>query len=51
MALEAVKHITGAGTTLAGRMLLVDGLEMDTRLMRLHKRKDCACCGAGQGEE
>lgn len=45
MALEVVKYITGAGTTLAGRMLLVDGLDMETRQMRLHKRADCACCG------
>ncbi|MFN4058128.1 MAG: HesA/MoeB/ThiF family protein [Roseinatronobacter sp.] len=51
MALEAVKQITGAGTTLAGRMLLVDGLEMDTRIMRLSKRADCACCGTGKDTE
>lgn len=45
MALEAVKHLTGAGQTLQGRLLIYDGLYADTRMMRIPARKDCACCG------
>lgn len=45
MALEAVKHITGAGTGLAGRMTIYDGLHGESRTMRLSRRADCAVCG------
>jgi molybdopterin/thiamine biosynthesis adenylyltransferase len=46
MALEAVKHLTGAGDTLRGRMLLFDGLHGENRLISLRKRADCPVCGA-----
>lgn len=46
MALEAVKEITGAGTSLRGRLVLFDGLDGDSRMMRITRRIDCACCGA-----
>jgi len=46
MAQEAIKVITGAGTTLCGEMLIYDGLYGETRKMTLHKREDCAVCGA-----
>ncbi len=46
MALEAVKEITGAGTSLRGRLVLFDGLDGDSRTMRVARRADCACCGA-----
>lgn len=45
MALEAIKHITGAGRTLAGEMLIYDGLWGETRKMALGRRDDCPVCG------
>ncbi|MDD7970583.1 HesA/MoeB/ThiF family protein [Roseinatronobacter alkalisoli] len=45
MALEAVKHLTGAGQTLQGRLLIHDGLYAESRVMRIAARKGCACCG------
>lgn len=45
MATEAVKHLTGAGTTLRGRLLVYDALEADMRVIRTHKRGDCPVCG------
>jgi molybdopterin/thiamine biosynthesis adenylyltransferase len=45
MALEAVKHITGAGEGLGGRMLVYDGLHGECRTLRLSRRRDCAVCG------
>jgi molybdopterin/thiamine biosynthesis adenylyltransferase len=45
MALEAIKEITGAGTTLRGRMLLWDGLDADARRVRVARRADCEVCG------
>jgi molybdopterin/thiamine biosynthesis adenylyltransferase len=44
MALEAVKHITGAGEGLAGRLMLFDGLMADSRFIRVKRRVDCAVC-------
>ncbi len=44
MALEAVKHITGAGRTLAGRLMLVDALDMESRVISIARRDDCASC-------
>ncbi|MFM2390707.1 MAG: molybdopterin-synthase adenylyltransferase MoeB [Pseudomonadota bacterium] len=46
MALEAIKLITGAGETLAGRLMLFDGLMTDTRFIKITRRHDCAVCGA-----
>jgi len=46
MALEAVKHIAGAGTGLGGAMLIFDGLHGETRRMTLARRPDCAVCAA-----
>jgi molybdopterin/thiamine biosynthesis adenylyltransferase len=45
MALEAVKHLTGAGEGLSGRMLIYDGLHGESRTIRLSRRPDCAVCG------
>jgi len=44
MSLEAIKHLTGAGETLAGRMLIFDGLHGDARTMRLHRDPACPVC-------
>ncbi len=45
MAGEAIKHITGAGETLRGKMLIFDALYGECRKMGLHKRGDCPVCG------
>ena len=45
MAMEAVKHITGAGQTLAGRMLLYDALFSENRVIAIKRRTDCPVCG------
>jgi len=45
MAVEAVKLITGAGTPLAGQMLIYDALEGETRRIVVARRPDCAVCG------
>ncbi|MCL4187492.1 MAG: molybdopterin-synthase adenylyltransferase MoeB [Rhodobacteraceae bacterium] len=49
MALEAVKLLTGAGRTLAGRMLLFDALEAEWREVAVAPRAGCAACGGGRG--
>lgn len=45
MAMEAVKHITGAGETLAGRLMIHDALYAETRVIGIKRRADCAVCG------
>lgn len=44
-AMEAIKVITGIGSTLAGRLLFLDAQTMHFREMKLNKRPGCACCG------
>ena len=46
MAMEAVKHITGAGETLRGRLLIHDALYAETRVIEIARRADCPVCGA-----
>ncbi len=43
-ALEAMKLIMSIGETLAGRLLLLDGLTMDWQSMKLKKNKACPTC-------
>lgn len=45
MALDAIKHITGAGATLRGRMLIYDGLYGNIRELRLKPDPHCDVCG------
>ncbi|MBK1636226.1 HesA/MoeB/ThiF family protein [Rhodovulum adriaticum] len=45
MAMEAIKHITGAGQTLAGRMAVHDALYSESRVIALKRRADCPVCG------
>ena len=45
MAMEAVKHLTGAGQTLTGRLMIHDALYADTRVIAVRKRADCPVCG------
>ncbi len=43
-ATETVKVILGKGTTLSGRLLLYDALEMEFRQLKLRKNPDCVLC-------
>ncbi|MGZ8258735.1 MAG: HesA/MoeB/ThiF family protein [Methylotenera sp.] len=43
-ALEAMKLIVGAGETLIGRLLLIDGLTMEFNVMKLRKNPLCPTC-------
>lgn len=47
MAMEAIKWITGAGQTLAGRLWIYDGLTAQSRTVDLPRDPDCPTCGAG----
>jgi len=49
MALEAIKHVCGAGETLDSRILLFDGLSMESRTVKLKRDPDCPGCGSDQG--
>lgn len=49
MASEAVKHITSAGETLTGRLMIHDALYAETRVIAVERRADCAVCGAAHG--
>ncbi|MGB3455892.1 MAG: HesA/MoeB/ThiF family protein, partial [Litorimonas sp.] len=44
MALEAIKWITGAGETLAGRLWVFDGLGMTSRTVGLSRDPECPAC-------
>ena len=44
-ALEAVKLVTGAGTTLTGRLLLFDGLNSEFQQVRYARDPGCSVCG------
>ncbi|MBI1171482.1 molybdopterin-synthase adenylyltransferase MoeB [bacterium] len=46
MAMEAVKHVTGAGQTLRGRLMIHDALYAETRVFEITRREDCPVCGA-----
>lgn len=43
-ALEVIKLITGAGKTLAGRLLIYDGLSGESRTIRIPAEPDCPVC-------
>ncbi|MFN3273527.1 MAG: HesA/MoeB/ThiF family protein [Paracoccus sp. (in: a-proteobacteria)] len=45
MALEAIKHLTGAGQGLRGRLVLFDGLSLDSRVITTARAPDCPVCG------
>ena len=45
IALEAIKLITGAGETLAGRLLIFDALAGEARTVRIGPDPECAACG------
>ena len=45
MALEAVKHLTGAGNPLTARLLVYDGLAGESRTLRISPDPGCPVCG------
>jgi len=45
MAMEVIKHLTGAGETLTGRLWLYDALSAEARTLKVSKRDDCEVCG------
>jgi molybdopterin/thiamine biosynthesis adenylyltransferase len=45
MAVETVKRIAGAGTNLAGRLLIYDALAGETRTVRVGADPECPTCG------
>ncbi|MBL8485359.1 MAG: ThiF family adenylyltransferase, partial [Rhodocyclaceae bacterium] len=45
-AAEALKLLAGCGQTLAGRLLLLDGLAMEWRAIQLPRDPGCAVCGS-----
>lgn len=45
MAMETVKHVTGAGESLAGRLWIYDGLNAESRTIKLNKDPACLACG------
>ena len=47
MAMEAVKHLTGAGETLKNRIFLYDALYTEARSFEITRRPDCPVCGTG----
>lgn len=48
MAMEALKHLTGAGETLRNRLFLYDALYTEARSFEITRRPDCPVCGSGQ---
>ncbi|HSS66704.1 MAG TPA: molybdopterin-synthase adenylyltransferase MoeB [Gammaproteobacteria bacterium] len=44
-ATEALKLIVGTGRTLAGRLLVLDALEMEWRMLKLPRDPKCPVCG------
>jgi adenylyltransferase/sulfurtransferase len=50
-ATETMKLLLGAGTTLAGRLLLVDALRMQFRTIELRRDPECPACGTREIRE
>ena len=44
-AMEALKYLTGVGTTLKGRLLIFDGEEMDCNSVNVKRSPSCPECG------
>lgn len=45
MALEVIKLVTDAGQPLIGRLLIIDGLTSQSRILKLRPNPDCSVCG------
>jgi adenylyltransferase/sulfurtransferase len=48
-AMEVIKHLTGAGEPLTGRLLVFDALAMSFRTIKLRKDPDCPLCSENPG--
>jgi molybdopterin/thiamine biosynthesis adenylyltransferase/rhodanese-related sulfurtransferase len=48
-ATETLKILLGLGSTLTGRLLMFDALNMEFRKAGIRRRPDCACCGRPAG--
>ena len=46
MAMEAIKWITGAGTSLHGRLWMYDGLSAESRTVTIPRDPECQSCGS-----
>ena len=46
MAVEAIKWVTGAGQTLAGRLMIYDAAYAEVRVIAAKRRPDCGTCGS-----
>lgn len=44
MALETIKHLTGAGQGLRGRLVLFDGLSLESRVITTARAQGCPVC-------
>lgn len=44
-ALEAIKYIIGAGELLLNRLFILNGLNMEARVVKFKKNKNCPICG------
>jgi molybdopterin/thiamine biosynthesis adenylyltransferase len=47
-AAEALKLLSGAGPSLAGRLLMLDGWAMEWNTMHLNRHPDCPVCSASK---
>ncbi len=45
MAMEVIKHLCGAGETLAGRLLIYDALGAEMRVLKVRRDAGCGVCG------
>lgn len=50
MAMEAIKLITGAGSSLRGQMMIYDGLYGESRQIAIARREDCPVCGGARAQ-
>lgn len=44
-AMEVLKLIIGIGENLSGSLLIVDGLYLHAKILKVHKRENCPVCG------
>jgi len=47
-AMEAVKILSGMGSRLVGKLLMLDGRDMAWREMHLSRHASCTVCSTGQ---
>ena len=46
--MEVIKHVTGIGRPLVGRMLFIDGEEMSFESVKIERKRDCPVCAQGE---